>query len=173
MERKEAELLVNKLVTAKLLVNITNSVVDEVIVELLKNSTQGICQEVLDDLYVDGTYEKENKEGFDIFRDKIFEGVRDTFTINQLKLLEKSNQDSRNYHLMYAKLRDYFAQKVEESGVTDTTLFAYLDDYDTYRILFKEMANFTSEFGKGLLNKKNAMGKNAVDEDKIRDEFVR
>ena len=176
MERKEAEKLVDKLIIARVLVNITNSVLEEVINELQKNPSQGICEDVLDQIDIRHTSEDlaENQANYEVFKDTIFEAIQKSFTINQLKLLEKSNQDSRNYHLMYAQLKEYFAEKVNSALQDKNDLFlASIYSDKTYLVIFRQMAEFTSEFGESLLSKKNAIGKNIIEEDKISDEFVK
>lgn len=56
---------------------------------------------------------------------------------------------------MYAQLREYFAEKVNSAPKDKNDLFlASVHSDKTYLVIFRQMAEFTSEFGESLLSKK-------------------
>lgn len=145
MTRQEAlEGKKNDFGVSKALLELTDSVTNEAL-WILKECTEfGICQEVLDQLYLDYDCKKPNEENMDKFQDVIFDALQACFTPETLRILVKSEVDSRNYHLMYKKLNKYFTSKVESQGRAKSP-FANIDDDATYEVLFGEMAGMTPE----------------------------
>lgn len=140
MNRQEAELLKDKKVEPRLLIAITDSVVNEVLYTL-REVDSSFSEDVRYLLY---KRENINEENMNIFKDKIFEAIRESFTLPQLKILEKSNEDSGNYHLMYKKLFKYFQGKLFDAGRTGPALFVEINDDETYATIFNQMTEFVN-----------------------------
>ena len=128
------------------LLSMTNSVTSEVLQTLKENAEHGVCQEILDQLYLDYDFQKPNEENIGKFKDTIFDALQNCFTPQNLRVLAKSNEDSGNYHLMYRTLRDYFTSKVEHQGRTKPAILTRIDDDETYAVIFREMAEKTADF---------------------------
>ena len=137
MKRKEAEELYGKQVIATQLVDLTNSVADETLNILRDFYPQGITREVMDLL--------DKEENMEIFYDKIFDAVQECFTLPQIKILNQSNPDSGNYHLMYKRLHEHFKEKIAEAGIEEPPILLQADYDELYDVLFREMENCTPE----------------------------
>lgn len=137
MKRTEAEELYGKQVIATQLVDLTNSVADETLNILRDFYPQGITGEVMDLL--------DKEENMEIFYDKIFDAVQECFTLPQIKILNQSNPDSGNYHLMYKRLHEHFKEKIAEAGIEEPPILLQADYDELYDVLFREMENCTTE----------------------------
>ena len=137
MKRTEAEELYGKQVIATQLIDLTNSVADEALNILRDFYPQGITGEVLDLL--------DKEENMEIFYDKIFDAVQECFTLPQIKILNQSNPDSGNYHLMYKRLHEHFKEKIAEAGIEEPPILLQADYDELYDVLFREMENCTPE----------------------------
>ncbi len=145
MKRTEAIELYDKQITAKQLVDLSDSVISQVLYVLDCYYPQGITKNVVDLLYRNHETKLFDEENYNILADKIFEAIQASFTLPQIKILNKSNDDSGNYYLMYNKLHKYFKEKIEESGNTIMPILLTMDDDLVYETLFREMINLTPE----------------------------
>ena len=164
MKSNEAEELYGKGVTATQLIDLTNSVFEEVMCVMKNAYPQGITESVLDLL--------DKEENLNIFYDKIFDAVQECFTLPQIKILNQSTEDSGNYHLMYKKLHKYFKEKIVNSVNKQGDYIQDIYDDRIYRTIFREMKGMTPEPRDKNPNKWRDIPKSCqVDYNKIQEKF--
>lgn len=175
MTREEAQQKPN-LVMSKLLLGMTDNLTNEVLTALKDDASNEFCEEMLNQLYLDSDYSQENEESIAIFKDKVFEALKQCFSTKELKILLKSNEDSANYHLMYKTLSGYFNSLLESLGKTKPSLFPQLNDVETYAIIFNEMKNNTIGFAPTNPNAKkfkDAGDRKTTDYETIQEKYIK
>ena len=82
---------------------------------------------------------------------RIYNAIKESITLVELKILKDSNEDAGNFHILYKKLHQYFEEKLEEVEERDLDSYTVYDD-ETYLIIFKTMPGFICD--PALKNKK-------------------
>ena len=99
----------NKQKTYRLILNLTNLFAEEIRERV--NAYDGDCysfEYLQASEFVNKNYEK--------FKDELFEGINSLFKITELKLLNISDQDSRNYDIAFKKLADHYNYFLEHKN---------------------------------------------------------
>lgn len=168
MNRQEAIMAQGK-VSADVLLSMTDKVCNEARYLMENFTSNQFCEQVLDAL--------NDEEQLNIYLDKIFNALQDCFTLPQLKILDKSNEDSGNYHLMYKKLQAYFKAITDDKKTYNDNYFYRLDNDETYEILFRELRDTVAEphpkTKKTWSDVERRTLRKATDYDKIQDLFTK
>lgn len=135
MNRQEAMMAKGK-VNAELLLSITDKVYNEAEYLMQNFTSNPFCEQVLDAL--------KDEEQQNAYLDKIFDAIQNCFTLPQLKILDKSNEDSGNYHLMYKRLQAYFKAIMDDQKTYNEYGASVYND-ETYEIIFRELRDCTVE----------------------------
>lgn len=143
MKRMEAEQEYGKQKGATELIDLTYNVAEATLLNLFYFYPHGITKDTLNLLYVKLDVQLPNKENMNIFYDKIFRALQANFTLSEIKILNKSNEDSINYFLMYKRLHNYFKEKVQDLGRSKLPKNLKITDNEIYEITFREMRDWS------------------------------
>ena len=118
--------------------------------------------------------ELEDEEKKDVMFEKIYEAIEESVTLIELKILNDSNEDSCNFHILYKKLHKYFKEKIEECEETEESIFNSVYEDETYCVIFETMPGFVenpeSKYSKKFDDRPK---KQRLDLNKIQDAFKR